>query len=78
MFSPSKSQRRSWVDISVGLSAFSILPLSGCGYTKVMMTDDKMPRYDASTGTDTAIVADAGTRPFDPACRIVQNNALYR
>ena len=78
MFSPSKSQRRSWVDIYVGLIAFSILPLSGCGYTKVMMTDDKMPRYDASTGTDTAIVADAGTRPFDPACRIVQNKALYR
>ena len=78
MISPSRFPTRSWLVIYLGLIAPSILPLSGCGYTKAMLAGDKMPRYDASTGTDTASIADAGRQPFDPTCRIMHNKALYR
>ena len=78
VFSPEIFPSRSRGAFYVGLIAFCILPLSGCGYSKAMMAGDNVPRYDASTGTDTAIIADAGRQPFNPACRILRNEESYR
>ena len=60
------------------LIALSTLLLCGCGYVTAISGNELTVRYDSSTGADTATIADAGGQPFDPACRIVQDNSLYR
>jgi len=60
------------------LIALSIMPLGGCGYVTATAGGDVTLRYDASTGADKAIIAGPGRQPFDPACRIVRDNGLYR
>ena len=62
----------------IALTALSILPLTGCGYLTSMTAGHVVPRYDASTRAEKVVVTTAGTQPFDPACRIVQDENRYR
>lgn len=62
----------------IALIALCVMPLGGCGYITATTGGDVTSRYDASTGTDKAIIAGPSQRPFDPACRIVRDNGLYR
>jgi hypothetical protein len=64
--------------VYLGLIALFVAPLGGCGYVTAMTFGDATPQYDASTGADFAIIADSDRRRLDPACRIVQDNNLYR
>jgi hypothetical protein len=64
--------------VYLGLIALFVAPLGGCGYVTAMTSTDAVTPYDTSTSADFAIIADAGRHTFGPACRIVQNNSLYR
>ena len=52
--------------------------LAGCGFATMMKAHDVAPRYDASTGSSTALIAGTKSRPFQPTCIIVQGNGSYR
>jgi hypothetical protein len=43
-----------------------------------MTAGDAAPRYDASTGTEAAVVAEVAREPFEPTCAIVRDADLYR
>jgi hypothetical protein len=77
VYSPDKVPVRSWTSIYLGLIALSILPLSGCGYVTAMTAADATPRYDASTGADTALIENAGVQSFGPSCKISHDANLY-
>ena len=62
----------------LGLLALFVVPLGGCGYVTSMTSGDAKPQYDASTGTNHAIITNAGRQTFDPACRVIQDTQLYR
>src|SRR5210317_2425346 len=62
----------------IAIIALSIMPLGGCGYVTAIKAGDMKPRYDASNGDNTAVIAADGRQPFDPACRIVKKSGLYR
>ena len=78
MHSIGKSLFRSWTAAYRGVLALITLPLGGCGYVTAMTVDDASLRYDQSKGAITAVIADAGRQPFDPACTVVQDRGLYR
>ena len=77
MFSPDKGPSRSWIVIYLGLIALSLLPLGGCGYVAAITAADKTPRYDASSGANTAIIENVGGQPFGPSCKISRDDSLY-
>ena len=77
VYSPDKVSVRSWTGIYMGLIALSILPLGGCGYVAAMTAADATPRYDASTGADTALIENAGVQSFGPSCKISHDANLY-
>jgi hypothetical protein len=77
VFSPSKVPSRSWAAIYRSLIALSVLPLGGCGYVAAFTAADTTPRYDASSGADTAIIENAGGQPFGPSCKISHDDRLY-
>lgn len=78
MFSQDKAPSRSRSTVYRGLISLFIFPLGGCGYISAMTAPDTTPRYDASTGTDTAIIKYAGAQKFGPSCKISQDDGLYR
>ena len=78
MFLPNSVRFAARKTICLGLIVLPILPLGGCGYVTAITSADEAPRYDASTGTEKAIVSNTGRQPFDPTCRITQNDNLYR
>jgi len=78
VFSPYKGPPRSWIVVRLSLIALSILPLSGCGYVAAMTAADTTPRYDASTGADTAIIEQVRGQPFGPFCRISHDDDFHR
>ena len=48
----------------LGLLALFVVPLGGCGYVTSMTSGDAKPQYDASTGTNHAIITNAGRQTF--------------
>lgn len=77
MFAPDLVPSRSRIVIHLGLITLSILPLGGCGYVAAITAADRTPRYDASSGAETAIIENAGGQPFGPSCRISHNESLH-
>ena len=77
MFSPDKVPSRSWIVIYSSFIALFTLPLGGCGYVAAITAPDTTPRYDASSGAETAIIENAGGQPFGPSCKISLDERLY-
>jgi hypothetical protein len=56
----------------------SLSLLGGCGFASMMKTHDVASRYDASTGTSTALVGGGEGEPFHPTCSILRDAGSYR
>ena len=44
----------------------------------MMTANDVAPRYDASTGSSTALITGAEKRPFEPTCILLQDEGNFR
>lgn len=61
-----------------GLTALFSLPLGGCGYVTAVTSDHVAHKYNASTGMNTAVVANARSHVLEPECLIEQREDAYR